>query len=132
LVIPRLRADDLAFNLSELMGNFPIVVDVLADLAFGVEDCGVIASAEVAAYFFEAIAGVPARQEHADLTWERHALVAFLALQVAHLDVVVLGHCFEDLLDGDPLLIRRGGFADGRVCGVESRSPAVKSARIRQ
>ena len=50
-----------------------IVVAEFVDGAVGVEDGGVVASAEMAADFFEAVIGQVAGQIHADLTGEGDA-----------------------------------------------------------
>ena len=57
----------LRFQSGELLGHFRVVLDIRGDGADGVEDGGVIAAAEVAADFLEAVAGVTAGQKHADL-----------------------------------------------------------------
>jgi hypothetical protein len=93
------------------------------DRADGVQHRRVVAAAEVAADFFQAVARVAlAGEEHADLAREGDALVALLALQVAQADVVVLGHGVDDLLDRDALLLGRAGSRPARPWPAPGRS----------
>src|SRR5215203_4218384 len=99
----------LRFDLGELFGDGLVGVDALFHRADRVEDGGVIAATEVAAGLFQRVAGVLARQEHADLAGEGDGFVALLALEVGGADVVVLGDDVEDLLDGDAALLGAAG-----------------------
>src|SRR3954465_6444943 len=101
------------FDVIDLLGDLRVVFHVFGDRADGVEDRGVVAAAEVAAYFFQAVPGVFAGEVHADLSWEGDGLVAFFALEVAGADVVVGGDAVDDLLDGDAALFGGAGFAEG-------------------
>ena len=86
----------------DVFGERNILRDQLFYFLDGVHDRCVIPTTEIPADFLKAVARVPTGQVHADLPREGDALVAFLALEVAHLHVVVLGDDVGDLLDGDP------------------------------
>jgi hypothetical protein len=93
------------------MGDIPVVGYIVSNFALSMEDGGMVAATEISTDFFQAVAGMAPSEEHADLPWEREALVALFALEVAHLDVVVFGDRVKDLLDCDSLLIRGAHFA---------------------
>src|SRR6476659_3879519 len=105
LALPRFSTRQLTLQIIQLLGDFPIALAVVVDGSDGVKDGRVIAAAEVAADFFEAIARVTARQIHADLAGEGNALVATFALKIRQANVVVLRYRIQDLLDGDPPLV---------------------------
>src|SRR4051812_38174724 len=75
----RLRGQ-LRFEMRELFGDLAVFFAVAIDGADRMKHGRVVAAAEVAADFFQAVARVTSRQVHADLTRERDALVALLAL----------------------------------------------------
>ena len=104
---------ELALDVGDLAVHLGVLLHVGVDGADGMQDGGVVAAAEVAADFFQAIARVLAGEEHADLAREGDGFVAFFALEVRQADVVVLGDGFEDLLDGDALLLGAADFAQG-------------------
>ncbi len=74
---------------------------MFADGFDGVHDGGVVAAAEVAADFLEAVAGFLASEVHADLAREGDGFVAFFGLQIGEADVVVPDDGFDDLVNGD-------------------------------
>src|SRR5688572_24337723 len=90
------RAGELAVDELDLPVDLRVFLAVAVDRADGVEHGRVIPPAEVAADFFEAVARVLARQEHADLPREGDALVPLLRLEVGEADVVVLRDRVED------------------------------------
>ena len=75
-------ARQLPLDLRELVGDVALVLDVRVDRADGVQHRRVVAAAEVAADLLQAVARVPAGQEHTDLPRERDALVPLLRLEV--------------------------------------------------
>src|ERR1051325_9133099 len=99
--------------MDKLVGNFLVSLDVGIDGTDGVHDGGVIAATEIAADFFQRIAGVPAGQVHADLAGESDGFVPLFALEIGDADVVILGDGVADHLDGDALLFGGGAFAQG-------------------
>src|SRR5205085_2496580 len=82
LLIFRALPRQLAVQVIHLLRNLAVAFAVAIHGADGVQDGGVIAAAEVAADFFQAVARVPTRQVHADLSREGDALVATLALEI--------------------------------------------------
>ena len=69
------------------------------DCAVGVEHGCVIASAEVSADLFEAVAGESARQVHAYLAWKGDGPGAFFALKIREAHAVSLCDCRQYVFD---------------------------------
>ena len=57
---------------------------------------GMIASADLAADFFESDAGHRVAQIHCDLAWNDNFVVSFVAANVVYTDVEVFGYRIDD------------------------------------
>jgi len=108
---------DFFLELADLIGKAWVGFAAVLDGFDRVHDGGVVASAEVAADFFEAEAGVLARKPHADLPRFGDGFVALAALQVLNLDLVVVGDDADDVLEGDVIAAAALGGVAGDLFG---------------
>src|SRR5215813_7329454 len=103
----------LPFQGFDLLGQGRIAADEVLDLAHGVQDRGVVASAEAAADLRQRPQGQCLRQVHGDLPRADHIGGAARRQKIAAADVVVARDHALDVLDLDPLgLLRPDQVAD--------------------
>jgi hypothetical protein len=96
-----LRPQDVAFDGLDESAESRVVFDHPSDLSLGVEDGGMVASAEEDADFFEAPVRQPTREEHADLARDGDGLGPLAALEIAEAGTIAPDDGIRDFLDGD-------------------------------
>ena len=125
-----MRPQNIAFDGLDKPTESGVVFDHPSDFSLGVEDGGVVASAEEDADFFEAPVRQPTREEHADLARDGDGLGPLAALEIAEAGTVAPDDGICDFLDGDDTgrdgdEVAEGFLGEGEVhCPVAEGSVA--------
>lgn len=79
-----------------------------------------VSSAEVSAYFFEAVFGEVSSKVHAYLSGQSNALTSFFALQVGQSDIKIIGYNIDNLGDSNALFRDKVICSEGLLCQFKS------------
>ena len=134
----------MACEIFNSQANLFIGFEDFFDFGAGVQDGGVVSSAEVTADFLQTVASKLSAQIHTDLPGQGDALASFFALEVCNADIEFPADGFDDVGHGDGSLsggllnaerlagqFRSNGLADGSGGGIQNRQGAFDFTNVR-